>query len=664
MASVTRARRCRAAGAALLGAIAATAVLAAMPLGDAGAAPRDASVPPVRLLHQSPVVRSPGGALSISLSRTGPAAAAGATVTLILYSRLTTRSELMSAIGAPGPSNGVSATPAIAASCLAGGNELHLRVGVAPDGAALRAGSQCGAPTPILRLGCSAACDGVYPLRIIVYGGGQAAAMTTLVTFAARATMPLRFCWVLRVAGPRGALAQAVPVLEALRAHPRVAATLDVEGSAISARHDAPAEEAAVSLISATTAVKSHELIAEPYVPADLGALHASALRTEVIRQFALSDVALDEAGILAQPTGSATYGTGPQTPTMAEAVASVRIRHLIVDGAALATDPSTTLSWGAAFHIAGASPDPAAVLATDTELGQLSDSTVQDPALSAAQFLGELAFLHFEQPNLPDPRAAVVVTTATSLVTTAFVDQVLAGVSANPVIRPVTTSGAFAQVRVGANGFPPVEPLALGPSAPFPAPTVREINFLRVTTDALSSAVLPGGESPIPSIEGELLSAEQVLPQPVRSAMLADVHYRLEQEVGHFHIDNGSITLTELTGSIPITILSNAPYSVRGTLLFGSSKLSFPAGAVHTGVHVIPPVGTAHQTVHAPTTGDLPLTVLFVSPDRRIVLARAEIVVRATPISWVGVALTVGAIVVLVLWWVRTSMRRRSQRA
>jgi len=333
----------------------------------------------------------------------------------------------------------------------------------------------------------------------------------------------------------------------------------------------------------------------------------------------------------------------------------------LLVDGAALGTDPSYALDWGSAFQLSGAGPTPTA-LATDTPLGQLSDLTAQDPGLTAAQFLGELAFLHFEQPNLPAPRVATVVTTATPTVTTSFVDQVLAGLRANPVLRAVTTSSAFAQVRVGANGFPAIRALALGPSARFPSPTISEIQHLRITTDALSSAV-KAGLTPIPSIEGELLSAERVLPTPIRTAMLADVQYRLEQELGHFHIDNGSITLTELTGSLPITILSNAPYTVQGTLEFMSNRLSFPNGDTRPAVLLVPPVVSPHITVHAPTSGDFPLTVLFVSPDHRIVLAHAEITVRATPISAVGVALTIAAIAVLALWWGRTSVRRRRQR-
>jgi hypothetical protein len=634
------------------------AARSAQEVTTSSAAPLVAS-PPVRLLHQSPVVRAPSGLLGLSLTRTGPAAAQGATVTVYLFSRLTTRSGLDAALGSPGPSGAISATPALPATCLASGAELRVAVAVAPDGVAVAPRTLCGHPAPVLRLACASGCDGVYPVRVVVRGAGTAAALTSLVTFAHRSTSPLRVAWVLRVAGLSGALGLAAPALAGLVAHPKVNATVDVQGVAVA--NGLASGGADLAVLRAATAARAHELICEPYVPADLGALRASGLQTEVIRQFALNDVVLKSAGVARIPTPTATNANGPATPTMAEAVASVRVRHLLVDGTSLTTDPSSTLSWGGAFTLSGASPSPTA-LATDTPLDALSSSTAADPGLTAAQFLGELAFLHFEQPNLPDARVAAVLTPATRDVTTSFVAQVLVGLGASPVLRAVTTSGAFRQAPVGANGFPTERSFVLPASEPFRVPTINKIKFLRITTDALSSAV-KAGATPIPSIEGELLTAERVLPNAARTAILDNVHYRLKQELGHFHIDGGTITLTESSGSLPITILSNAPYVVSGTLLFQSSRLTFPDGASRADVLVTPPVRSVHVSADAATSGDLPLYVLFVSPDRRIVLARAQIVVRATPTSIVGIALTVGAVLVLLLWWARTSMRRRRQR-
>jgi hypothetical protein len=655
MASGTRVR-CRRTAVALLACM--TLAVALAPDADASPTAAEApAAPGVQLVHQTPVVSAPRRRLNLTLTRSGPAAAPGATVTLTLYSRLTTRSGLLAAIGAPGPVGGLSATPAIRASCFAVRAQLRLAVTVAPNGVKVPVRPLCGHRAPVLRLGCTGGCDGVYPLRITITGGGQSTSLVTLVTYASRSAAPLRVAWVMRIAGASRALAGASGALRAIERHPLVPVTIDVQGSAIASGIAVPGATTSASLLAHTLRARAHELIGEPYVPADLGALRASHLPSEVIRQFALNGVVLLQAGVRTPPVGTVTYGTGPQTPTMANAVASVGVRHLLVDGGALSTDPASTLSWGGAFRIQGAPHGPS-VLSDDTQLAQMSASTTDDPGLVAAQFLGELAFLHFEQPFLPDPRAVVVVTTATPSVAAAFVDAVLVGLKTNAVLAPVTASEAFSSVPVGANGFPAVRSFTLGPSGPWPGPTVSMIRFLRITTDALSSAVI-GGTTPIPSIEGELLSSEVVLPAAVRSEIFTDVHNRLKLELGNFHIDSGSITLTESAASLPITILSHASYTIAATLRLSGRRLSFPDGS-RISIVLPPSVRSWRVSAQALTSGDLPLTATLISPDGRLVITRSQIIVRATPTSIVGIALTVGAVLVLALWWLRTSRRRR----
>jgi hypothetical protein len=542
--------------------------------------------------------------------------------------------------------------------------KLRVALAVSPDGVTVAARQLCGKAAPVLRLGCSANCDGVYPLRVTVNGRGETTSLVTLVTFATASRTPLRVAWVLRVGGDQSRLAAARGALRGIEAHPKVPVTLDVEGSTIAAGQSTSAGPHSIPLIRAIASTPADELIGEPYVPADLGVLRASGLNTEVIRQFALDEVVLKSAGVTEAPAKSVTYGNGPMTPTAANAMALVGIRSLIVDGTALSIDPATTLTWGGAFKITNAPSGPVA-LASDTELSLLSEDAVADPGLTAAQLLGELAFLHFEQPDLAEPRVALFVTTATSQVPGSFVATVLDGLAHNPVLEPVSASEAFQAVPIGANGFPAVRSLTLGgPSKPLSRSTISEIEFLRITTDALSSAVI-AGNTPIPSIEGELLSAEQPMAGSARDKIFADVHHRLKLELGNFRIYDGPITLTESGASLPITVFSTAPYTVTGTLVLKSPRLSFPglAGGKVVGFVLDASVRTTRVPARALVNGDLPLMVTLYSPDGRLVLARAEITVRATGFSYVGVVLTVLAALVLVAWWIRTSRRRRAAR-
>jgi hypothetical protein len=172
------------------------------------------------------------------------------------------------------------------------------------------------------------------------------------------------------------------------------------------------------------------------------------------------------------------------------------------------------------------------------------------------------------------------------------------------------------------------------------------------------------GGATPIPSIEGELLSAEQQLPATERLAIMNQVHEELEDQLGYFHIYDGPITLTQSGASLPITVFSTAPYTYTGFLHLTSPKLTFPQGAWITLPNC--PCGAVKSVrvaSNAEVTGDIPLTVTLWSPKGHLNMTHAVITVRATQTSIVGIALTVLAVLVLALWWIRTSRRRRAQR-
>src|SRR6516162_4864697 len=263
MAWCARVRVVRAARA-LLAATAVTA-FAAVVLGVPGAASvrvDAAPTPTVRLLHVSPVVHRAGQPVAIVLTRSGAAAIAGSTVQVTLYTRLTTRSGLLAAVGSPGPSGPVTTSGPLPASCLQAGGVLAVALRVAPDGVAVPHRTLCGRIAPVLRLGCSAGCDGVYPLRIAVHGGGISTTIDTLITYAAvAAANPLELAWVIRVAGPASALTGARGALQGVAAHPTVPVTVDVQGQTVASPSAAAAP--AVALLRAATAAQAHELTAE-----------------------------------------------------------------------------------------------------------------------------------------------------------------------------------------------------------------------------------------------------------------------------------------------------------------------------------------------------------------------------------------------------------------
>jgi hypothetical protein len=66
---------------------------------------------------------------------------------------------------------------------------------------------------------------------------------------------------------------------------------------------------------------------------------------------------------------------------------------------------------------------------------------------------------------------------------------------------------------------------------------------------------------------------------------------------------------------------------------------------------------------VRARTSGVFNVDIVMHSPSYQLELASGQVSVRSTATSVVGIILSLGALTVLVVWWVRTSLRRRRQR-
>ena len=110
--------------------------------------------------------------------------------------------------------------------------------------------------------------------------------------------------------------------------------------------------------------------------------------------------------------------------------------------------------------------------------------------------------------------------------------------------------------------------------------------------------------------------------------------------------------------------MLSSAPYPVRVVVTLDSDKFTFPDGNSRQ-LLLDRPTTSVRVTAQARTSGDrLPIEVTLHTPDGQFVLAHTVLTVQSTAISFVGVALTLLAGAVLLVWWVRTWRRSRRARA
>jgi hypothetical protein len=112
-------------------------------------------------------------------------------------------------------------------------------------------------------------------------------------------------------------------------------------------------------------------------------------------------------------------------------------------------------------------------------------------------------------------------------------------------------------------------------------------------------------------------------------------------------------ITLTAREGTIPVTIANISDQERTVRVYLQSNQLEFPEGDQF---EVVVPPGDIRidLTVRTRTSGAFPLNIRLTSPDGSIVLDESTFDIRSTAISGVGLVLSIGAGLFLLVWWTR----------
>jgi hypothetical protein len=112
-------------------------------------------------------------------------------------------------------------------------------------------------------------------------------------------------------------------------------------------------------------------------------------------------------------------------------------------------------------------------------------------------------------------------------------------------------------------------------------------------------------------------------------------------------------VTLTAQTADVPLVVENALSRPVRVRMIVASDKLEFPGGGTRT-VDLAPGVNHLEIPVRTRATGAFPLAVDLQTPDGSVTLADANMRIRSTAISGIGLVLSIGAGFFLVLWWAR----------
>lgn len=113
-------------------------------------------------------------------------------------------------------------------------------------------------------------------------------------------------------------------------------------------------------------------------------------------------------------------------------------------------------------------------------------------------------------------------------------------------------------------------------------------------------------------------------------------------------------LNLTSRTGTLPVTIENGNPFPVDLVVRIRSDRLAFPEGE-RLPVTVEVDLLRIDVPVEALATGSVPVFVELWTPDEQLRLDARQLNVRSTAVSGVGLVISLGALVVLVVWWART---------
>jgi hypothetical protein len=417
------------------------------------------------------------------------------------------------------------------------------------------------------------------------------------------------------------------------------------------------------------------QLLPTTYVATSLPSLEAAGLGSEIARQVSTGSTVLD-AELHRVPGTSTWVVDGPLDATTLAVLAGLGATHLVLPSDDLSALPGSLqgTTFAAPTQLTTSSGRLTVEAADEGLLSHFTSGG--DQVLAGQQLLAELAMIQLEAPA--QQRGVAVLPPPSWTPDTAFLDTVLGGLHDNPLLQPVTATALFSGVAVKTLGGAPVA-RRLVSVRPVAAPLSSASAILEARSRLAGlQAVVPAAAPTAGELGRRLLLAESSDVGPgSRARLTSGVLAAIDSVRTSISLPGStSITLTARKGSLPLSVLSTAPFHAHVELRLSSDKLIFEAFTPPGGTCTQPSSGTevcqlllasAINTVKVPvetrTSGVFTLQVTLSSPDGSLPLGSNRDTVRSTAVSGVGVVLIVLAFVGLAYWWIRNIRHGRRAR-
>jgi hypothetical protein len=636
------------------------ALLAALTSFLAPAAARAQANPHLMLVSQSSWV-TPGGPFELRLRVDPPTAIADLDLAVVAYQRVSSRSGFQRTLDDQGLGSvlGVYSAPVVSLPQEAPGTFVA-RV-TTQDPAKPRDPTLLSLPR-----------DGVYPVRVELrdHSGAALDGFTTHLVFLSPATgprlgvvlaIPIHAPPTVQPAGTRrGRGTETVAaVAGALEAAPGVNAVVVPTPETLQgvAANPEPAGQAALSALRRV--VDRRQLISGTYVPVSLSGLVDNGLAVEANVQVLHGRDVTNQ--VLHTPVDTTTWlADDTIDDSTLGGLDRLGIRRVVVpDSVLVPLRSQTTLTRPFVLE----NRDGVTQEAAPGDEGLAAHFTNKtQPALVAHRFLAETAVLYLDQPAAA--RGVVAVIPRSWAPDQTALREILTGLAQSPVLQPMSLDEYFAQVDIArdSRNVPLVRRLALKDK---PASGVEDvaadIRAMRRRLVGFDGVVDPA--NPLRGGLGErLLVAEStdLRAGAARAAYVRAVRHSLDGALRGIQMPRGrTFSLTARSAQIPLTFRNKTGYPVHAFVTLRADKLQFEDQAGRR-VDLVRPNTTERFSVRARTSGTFPVRVRLESPDGSLLIGNTRFTVRSTATSGVGILLSVGAALFLILWWARHIVRGR----
>jgi hypothetical protein len=362
----------------------------------------------------------------------------------------------------------------------------------------------------------------------------------------------------------------------------------------------------------------------------------------------------------------------GPLDSTSLSILQNASVRQLVVEGDALTPENEkyTPAHPYEMQTVPGDASSAVTVVATDVGLEKFLTGD-DPPALRAAHLLAGLALVAGEQPSIA--RGIAIANPTDWDANDTFVASVLAGLRGNPLLRPTTVQGLIQSVPAAttngdADGAPVYRQLA-NYSPPAPPVTTAQYATGVQSRDAIAALLGPADprtQNADRALASSLAAAWANPPGRVRARqLLTSIAGSVAGYLGQVQVQpQSTVTITSSKAEIPISFRNTGNDNIVVHLRLESDRLLFPEGAERDITLTAQHNTTIRVAVETRGSGTAPVTVTVTTPGGLAIGKPTIIKVRSSFVSGVGVFLTVGAVVFLVVWWGWDIRRRRKKRA